>query len=43
MELIEVVLDYRINGEPMTYTRQITRAQLAELIVRLDEMADDNE
>lgn len=42
-ELINVILDYRIDGEPVSYSREITSAQLAELIVQFDEMADEHE
>lgn len=42
-ELIEVTLDYWIDGEPVTYTRELTQVQLGELIMKLDELADDNE
>jgi hypothetical protein len=42
-ELIEVVLDYRIDGERVQYTRRLTEAQISDLIVEFDELADDNE
>ncbi len=42
-ELIEVVLDYWINGERVQYTRKLTSVQISDLIVEFDEMADDNE
>lgn len=41
--LIDVTLGYEIDGEPVTYTRRLTQAQLGELILQLDELADDNE
>lgn len=42
-DLIPVTLDYEIDDEPVTYTRSVTNKQLAELIMKLDEMADDND
>lgn len=41
--LIDVTLDYLHDEGPVTYTRRITNAQLAQLIMQLDEMADSND
>ena len=42
-DLIDVTLDYWTDEGHVEYTRRVTRAQLGELIVKFDEMADDNE
>jgi hypothetical protein len=43
-DLIDVTLDYWTDDrDHVQYTRKITNAQLAELIMQLDEMADSNE
>lgn len=41
--LVYVVLNYRVDEDVVTYGRRITGEQLGELIVKLDEMADENE
>lgn len=42
-ELVPVELIYEIDGEPVRYTQALTRAQIAELLADIDEMAYSNE
>ncbi len=42
-ELIEVTLDYWTDEGHVEYMRRLTNKQLAELIMKLDELADVNE
>lgn len=41
--LIEVTLHYEGDDGSVRYTRELTNDQLAELIVKFDEMADEHE